>query len=219
MTTLSLVPPFSPTPIVSAWALGALVLATALLGACSSDGRELSEPRDWQTTTTRPPPPTSAPPNQLGETGMGLASPEFDPGGEVPIDLMCLGANRSPALTWTDVPSDAVELALALSNQTDPTDPLLLWLVAGIDPDSAGLTSGTLPAGAVEALNDYGQAGWGNPCIESAGEGSLDLQFRLYALPEPSGIGPGDPGNESWELVAALAFDSATLLMTGEGNP
>lgn len=185
----------------------------ALVAAgCADDGRELADPLSWQTTTTRPPPPTSAPPQEIGTDGLALSSPAFEPGADIPASATCADRNVFPALTWTDVPSTAVELAVSLSDQTNPEEPLLLWLMAGIVPDRTGLESGVLPTGAFETLNDYGNPGYGTPCLESFANGRRDLQFRVYVLDQPSGIGPGDPGNEAWSSIQAGAVDSASLL-------
>lgn len=191
--------------------LGLALLAA--LPACSSDGRELAEPSPNQTTTTRPPPPTSAPPSEPSESGLALSSPDFAPGGTAPADTTCLGRNVFPNLTWTEVPEGTVELAVTLSDQTDPKNPLLMWLMAGIDPTETGLQAGTAPPGAFETLNDYGNPGYGSPCLNELSSGTRDLQFRIYVLNEPSGLAPGDPGNDSWDELGARAVDTATLLM------
>jgi phosphatidylethanolamine-binding protein (PEBP) family uncharacterized protein len=85
--------------------------------------------------------------------------------------------------------------------------------MAGLDPQAGVLAQGDLPTGAFETLNDYGQPGWGNPCLESFQTGRRDLQFRLYVLDQPSEISPGAPGNEAWDELAARSIDSATVLM------
>lgn len=190
-----------------------LIAAAVVLGACSGDGRDLAEAQDWQTTTTRPPPPTSAPASEVSAGGVELSSPEFEPGAPAPLDVTCAGANRSPALDWTGVPADIGEMAVALIDQTDPENPLLLWLITGIEPGEDGLVAGQVPGTAVETLNDYGQPGWGNPCLESANNGLRDLQFRLYLLDTPAGIKASAPGNEAWDIVVASAIDSASVLM------
>ena len=197
----------------------AFVLAAT---ACAADGRDLAEPRDWQTTTTRPLPPTSAPPQLAGESGLELTSPDFGPGGELPLVARCDGENRFPTLEWSAIDADlgAVELAMTLSDQTDPEAPLLLWLMAGIDPSQTLLPSGTFPnEGAFETLNDYGQLGFGNPCLESFEAGQRDLQFRLYVMSTASGFEGGAPGNTSWDDISARAVDTATILARVNGVP
>lgn len=196
-----------------------LVVVAFATAACADDGRDLQDARAWQTTTTRPAPPTSAPPEEPGVTGAVLSSPEFAPGDIAPTDLTCAGANRSPALEWSGIPDDVDELAITLTDQTDPAEPLLLWLVAGIDPATPGMAAGVLTGDAVVTLNDYGQAGWGNPCLDTLAGGTRDLQFRLYLLAESSGLGAGSPGNEAWDQVAASAVDSASLLVRVDGQP
>lgn len=189
----------------------ALALATLAAG-CASDGRELAAPQPWQTTTTRPPPPTSAPLQETGADGLTLSSPVFEPGADIPASATCAGDNVFPDLAWTGVPDNAVELAVTLSDQTDPDEPLLLWLMAGIDPSNAGLTAGTMPVGAFETLNDYGNPGYGTPCLDTFASGERDLQFRLHVMTQPSGIAPGDPGNEAWTTIRAQSVDTASLL-------
>lgn len=196
--------------------LGIAILAA--LPACANDGRALAEPSAKQTTTTRPPPPTSAPASEPSATGLALSSPDFAPGGAAPTNTTCLGLNVFPSLTWTKVPEGAVELAVTLSDQTDPKNPLLMWLMAGIEPSETGLRAGKAPTGAFETLNDYGNPGYGSPCLNELAAGTRDLQFRIYVLNEPSGLAPGDPGNDSWDELGAKAVDTATLLMQVEAT-
>ncbi len=196
--------------------VGLVLIALAVAAsACASDGRELAQPQDWQTTTTRPPPPTSAPPQLEGETGLTLSSPDFEPGGDLPAVARCDGQNRFPSLEWTSIDPDlgAVELAITLADQTDPEGPLLLWLMAGIDPDVTELPSGTFPNdGAFETLNDYGQQGFGTPCLESFESGKRDLQFKIYVMDTASDLESGAPGNTSWDEISAKAVETATVL-------
>ncbi len=189
-----------------------------IAASCASDGKELAEARPWQTTTTRPLPPTSAPPQAEGTNGLLLSSPDFEPGALAPVSATCGGANKPPTLEWTGKADDTVEWAVSLSDQTDPENPLLVWLVVGLDPATSTLDATTLGQGA-ETLNDYGQLGYGNPCVETLGSGRRDLQFRLYSLMQNSGIDEGASGHDSWDQIAAMANDSATLLMQVDANP
>jgi phosphatidylethanolamine-binding protein (PEBP) family uncharacterized protein len=201
-------------PRVIAVLIGLMMLAAA----CANDGRDLSAPLDWQTTTTRPLPPTSALDQEVSDTGLSLTSPLFEPGADIPISATCAGDNVFPDLTWSGVQPTAVELAVTLSDQTDPENPLLLWLMAGIDPSNSGLQAGTMPIGAFETLNDYGNPGYGTPCLESYSDGVRDVQFRLHVLTRPSGVAPGAPGNEAWASIKAGSVDSASLLARVESQ-
>lgn len=195
-----------------------LLIVLLVVAGCANDGRALRDPEPWQTTTTRPLPPTSALPSEISESGLSLTSPDFGPGDAAPVDTTCNGANVFPNLQWTNLPPATAEIVVTLSNQTDPEEPLLLWLMAGISPVETGLTAGDPPAGAFQTLNDYGNLGYGSPCVESLAEGRLDLQFRIYILDQPSGLAGGDPGNSAWTSVTAQAVDSASILMRIEGG-
>ncbi len=195
--------------------LGILLLVAS---GCADDGKELAAAQPWQTTTTRPLPPTSAPDQAQGIDGMAFTSPDFSAGGEAPVSATCTGTNLHPGFEWANLPDGTAELGITLSDQTDPENPLLLWLMAGLNPAAGELLQGDLPGGAFETLNDYGQPGWGNPCLESFQNGRRDLQFRLYALDRPSEISPGAPGNTAWDELAARSVDSATFLMRITSN-
>ncbi len=200
------------TPVSPRLGLLLLTLAALLAAGCASDGRELAATQEWQTTTTRPPPPTSAPDQEVSESGLTLTSPDFQPGEEIPVSATCLGENIFPNLEWGQVDPRAVEIAVSLSDQTDPEVPVLMWLMAGIPPAETGLTAGTMPIGGFETTDDYGITGYGQPCLDTYADGQRDLQFQVYVLPQPSGLASGHPGNEAWDTVRAEAIDTATLL-------
>lgn len=196
----------------------ALVVAVALLvSACATDGRELRDAQPWQTTTTRPIPATAPPPFETGRSGFTVFSPDFASGGQLPASATCAGGAVFPALGWTGVPDEAIELVVTLSDQTDPLNPVLLWLLAGVEPDLTGLDAGLIPVGAFETLNGFDNPGFGSPCLETMAEGPRDLQYRVYVLTQPSGILPGGSGNNAWAAVRNGAIDSASVLARIDG--
>ena len=206
-------------PPAKYFALLAAVFAIVLVcSGCAGDGRELRETQAWQTTTTRPSPPTSAPDQEAAPSGLELSSPAFSPGGQLPDSATCAGGNIFPELEWSAVPPLGIELVLTLSDQTDPAQPVLLWQLAGIEPDLGRLEAGKVPIGAFETLNDFGNPGFGLPCLETMAEGTRELQFRLYVLTSPSGIAPGGDGSQAWQRVRAGALESSSILARIE-NP
>ena len=202
------------------WLPAHLLILALVAAGCATDGRVLAEPGPDQTTTTRPPPPTSAPPSEEGVDGLALSIPNFEPGAAPPASITCSGGNTWPELRWENIPATANELAVTLTNQTNPEEPLLLWLVAGISPTESGIDAGRLPAGSFVTLNDYGNLGWGDPCLDPLTDSPTDYQFRLHVLEFPSGLEEGGPGNEAWDTLNAAAVDSASVLMrTGAPAP
>ncbi len=190
-------------------------------GACASDGRELRDPptdeelQERQTTTTRPTPPVD---QEKGDGGFSLSSPDFTPGGAAPLSVRCDNGDNSkllPTLVWDNVPEGTQELAVSLYNFKDIEEPQLMWLTAGIPPEPGELTNGRHSSGnAIETLNDWGNLGYGDPCIESLANGEeVDFQFKIYALSEKTSFSGGAPGNTSIDEVRRIANDSASVLM------
>ena len=147
------------------------------------------------------------------ESGLTISSPDFEPGDPAPKDLTCDGKSVFPTLEWEGpLPANGKELALTLTDQTNPNEPLLLWLVAGLSPSTTQVNAGLVPDDAVETLNDYGKSGFGDPCIEADSAGK-DLQFRLHVLSAESGIKADAPGNEAYDQVTSLSIDSTAILV------
>lgn len=183
-----------------------LGVATLVVGCSHTDGRELAEPDPDLTATS---PPTTLPPTTLAPF-LSLKSPSFDVNGTLPPRFTCDGADVSPPLTIAGVPEDAESLVIAL---TDPdAGDFVHWAVTDVRPDTTTLASGTLPAGAVEYANDFGDAAYGGPC-PPAGERHTYV-FTVYALPASAAqfAGPeATNGAGVLEAAARLASTSAAL--------
>ena len=116
---------------------------------------------------------------------MHLTSPDFVASGEIPAAHTCQGADRAPALAWTDVPAAGKSLVLIVDDPDapDPAAPRTTWVhwVAYNLPASArGMAAGgTMPAGALDGLNDWKGTGWRGPCPPI---GRHRYFFKLYAL-------------------------------------
>jgi len=119
--------------------------------------------------------------------GMTLTSAAFAPGGAIPAGFTCDGADRSPPLAWTGVPSGTRSLALIVDDPDapDPAAPQTVWVhwvLYDIPPTVAGLEeagSTRPPPGARNGRNDWGNVGWGGPCPPV---GRHRYFFKLFAL-------------------------------------
>ncbi len=102
-----------------------------------------------------------------------LTSTAFEHQGDIPSKFTCEGADASPPLTWTDVPSNARSLALIVDDPDapDPAAPRMTyvhWVVYNIPVSATGVAedakSAGLPDGAREGTNDWRRIGYGGPC-------------------------------------------------------
>jgi Raf kinase inhibitor-like YbhB/YbcL family protein len=143
-----------------------------------------------------------------------LTSPDLKEGGAIKTEQVfngagCTGANVSPELSWSGVPTGAKSFALTMY---DPDVTGRWWhraktlALAAYDPDastrsgwlhwvivniSANVTSlpkdagnvraGLAPAGSIQTRTSLGSLGWGGPC-PSPGDKPHHYVFTLFAL-------------------------------------
>jgi len=148
----------------------------------------------------------------LGPTPtFGLSSPDFADDGMMP--RRCAGAgvgdNISPALEWTGVPAEAVELALVIQDQDAPLPRPITHLVAfGIDPAAGRVPHGAFAARASEFRFGRGSFGWigyhGPRPV--AGHGPHRYVFQMFALGKPLSF------EEPPELAALASAMAGSLL-------
>ena len=204
-------------------ALVAVLAGSAVACVDHDEGRTLRPPTVDQTTTTTvaatgeaagageaagsagaagTTPPTTEP--------LRLSSSAVGEGAELPVRHTCRGDDVSPPLQWTGVPDGTVELAIVVRDVD--AEGFVHWTVAGLPPDLGKLDEGAVPAGAVQAANDFGRPGWAGPCPPS---GAHHYELVLYALGQASGVVEGEPGATAAARVeAAAALASAVLSAT-----
>jgi Raf kinase inhibitor-like YbhB/YbcL family protein len=136
------------------------VLRTLALGllltsvACGSGGGGSVE-KSSSTTSSTTPAQTPA--------GIELTSSAFAPGGNIPGQFTCDGANQSPPLTWRGVTPEVGSIAVRLQD-IDTPQKFVHWIVYDINPSTTSLAAGQVPAGAKQAMNSFGKIGYGGPC-------------------------------------------------------
>jgi Raf kinase inhibitor-like YbhB/YbcL family protein len=128
-------------------------------------------------------------------SALQLTSPAFKPLGRIPKQYTGEGADVSPALEWTSVPSGVKSFALIVH---DPDAPLLLptgygfvhWVLYNIPGSATGLAEGEKSYSS--GSNGFGKSGYGGP-MPPEGHGTHHYYFWLLALNSetklPSGLG------------------------------
>lgn len=202
--------------------LAGVLVAAALAGCDTDDGRQLADPVPgatapvMQSATTATTAGINPPVGSADAGSLLLGSVAFAEGDPIPARFSCDGGNVSPPLAWTGVPAGTVELAITVVDVTLDV-PFVHWAVAGLSPSLTGLDEGALPEGAVQARNDSSEFGWFGPC-PPAGE-SHDYVFSLFALSAPSGVASGTGGPEAVDQIATTPGLVATLSGTYTGPP
>jgi Raf kinase inhibitor-like YbhB/YbcL family protein len=172
-----------------------LAAASLLLAAVACNG---DEPSDL----------VSPIPADLNE--FDISSPAFVDGAPIPPVFTCDGADVSPPLEWSGVPDGTVELMLTLLDPDTPSGVFTHWTVFLIDPASSGSPQGSVPEGALQGTNDFGDAAYGGPCPPRGP--AHTYVFTLVALAEPSELTEGAPPSA---VDATLEGAVATTTLTG----
>jgi Raf kinase inhibitor-like YbhB/YbcL family protein len=121
-----------------------------------------------------------------GDNQMKIESSAFAEGGEIPVRYTGEGADISPPLSWSGVPSGAKSLVLIVDDPDapDPAAPQKVWIhwvLYNIPTSATGIPEGVkkLPAGTGEGLNDWQRTGYGGPMPPI---GRHRYFHKLYAL-------------------------------------
>ncbi len=165
-----------------------------LLGACSRDGREMQEPSANQQESIAV---TTTAGAEITPVGGFALTPPWAEGAQLDVRFTC-AAGISPSLTFQNVASDIVTLALSIVDET--TNNSVQWIVANIQPTQTAVAEGQVPIGSIESTNALGTIGFSAPC-PPAGE-THTYRLTGYGL--------------SQQLELENGVDSATLIQAIE---
>jgi Raf kinase inhibitor-like YbhB/YbcL family protein len=137
-----------------------------------------------------------------------LHSNAFHDGEPIPVDHTDDGANRSPALGWSEPPPGTREFVLIVDDPDAPTPkPWVHWVLYGIPADCRGLPEGVpavgeplKPRGSRQGKNSFGKLGYGGPA-PPRGHGVHHYHFRLYAIDAPLNY---PVGREKEQVLAGI---------------
>ena len=113
-----------------------------------------------------------------GGAKMKITSSAFQEGANIPSKFSCDGANTSPPLQISDVPSEAKSLILIVDDPDAPSGLFTHWAVWNISPQTSTIAEGSTAKG-VQGTNDFGKSGYGGPCPPS---GTHRYYFKIFAL-------------------------------------
>lgn len=108
-----------------------------------------------------------------------ITSPAFEHKGVIPSDYTCDGEDVNPPLFFSNVPEETQSFALIVEDPDAPGKTWVHWIVFNINPHTTHINEDSVPEGAIEAVTDFGQTGYGGPCPPS---GPHRYSFKLFAL-------------------------------------
>src|SRR5437870_10066877 len=136
--------------------------------------------------------------NMNAASSISITSPAFQASGDIPAKFTCNGANVSPELQISGVPSEAKSLVLIVDDPDAPRGLFTHWIAWNIDPKTTQVAENSAPAGAIQGTNDFGKTKYGGPCPPS---GTHRYFFKIFALDTKLDL---KPSARRTELDAAM---------------
>ena len=179
-----------------------------LFSACSRDGRDMQEPSADQRESIAV---TTTAGAEIAPVGSFALAPQWAEGAQLDARFTC-ASGISPSLTFQNVASDVVTLALSIVDET--ANNAVQWIVANIQPSETVLAEGSVPTGAIEATNSLGSIGYGAPC-PPAGE-THTYRLTGYGLSQQLELENGVDGATLIQAIelAALDTQSSSFIVT-----
>jgi Raf kinase inhibitor-like YbhB/YbcL family protein len=148
---------------------------------------------------------------------MRLTSTAFAEGSAIPKMCTADGRDRSPPLTWDEVPDGTKAFALVCDDPDAPRGTWVHWVLYDLPADCRALPEGVpttadLAGGGRQGKNDFGRLGYGGP---SPPRGKPHRYFfRLYALDAPVGLAAGASRQDLDRAVQGHVLAEAALMGT-----
>lgn len=220
-------------------AIALLTVGAVLLGAAcdTGDGKQLQpyDPADYPAPATASSVPSSdalidggaqfdengqippraslvpADPAAPVAEGFTLSAP-WASGAAIDTRHSCDGDDVAPALSWGGVPPGTVEIAIAMVDDSAVSDgqPFVHWVIGGLDPAEIAVVEGDVPVGALQALNFFGDVGYGGPCPPPGDDAHL-YRLTAYALNQRLEVADGTVAIEFLDAIATSSIGSTDL--------
>lgn len=138
----------------------------------------------------------------------------FDDNNRIPSKYTCDGKGVNPPLEFIDVPKNTRSLVLIVDDPDSPSGIFTHWILY-IPSIVKGIKENSIPSGAKEGMNDFGNVGYGGPCPHS---GTHKYAFKLYALDSELDLPKGSKKNEIEKAIKEHIIDKAVLIGTYSRN-
>jgi Raf kinase inhibitor-like YbhB/YbcL family protein len=147
------------------------------------------------------------------EMTLRISSPAFEDGGLIPVRYTCNGEDVSPSIEIAGVPEGTKSLVLIFDDPDAAREPHGTgrtwdhWILFNIPPDTTNIPEGSIPPGALEGPNDFGNLGYGGPCPPTFRH-KYDL--KLYAIDTVLDLKKGASKRQVESAMPGHILDSAT---------
>lgn len=138
---------------------------------------------------------------------MKIYSSNFNNGERIPDCYTCQGDDYNPPLFIEDLPDNTKTIALVVDDPDSAGKPWIHWLIWNIPASNPIINEASVPAEAVQGVNDFGKIGYGGPCPS---QGLHHYRFTAYALDVELSLTTGAMLKELEEAMFNHIIDKAT---------
>src|SRR5271157_5909312 len=145
-----------------------------------------------------------------------LASSAIARGAAIASDYSCTGADRSPALAWSNAPQSTKTFALVVGDPDAPGGTFIHWVAYNIPARATSLPAGVprtaeIAGGGTNGINSFAHIGYNGPCPPP---GKMHhYRFHLFAL--DSTLTPGEQADADAVQSAMNGHVVATAELAG----
>jgi Raf kinase inhibitor-like YbhB/YbcL family protein len=138
-----------------------------------------------------------------------FTSQAFPNNGMIPSEYTYDGADGNPHLTIRNVPDKSRSLALIVDDPDAPRGTWVHWVVWNMGADTKEIPATSVPRGALQGTNDFGNQSYGGPCPPS---GTHRYIFKLYALNISLALKPGATKAQLEEAMKGHILEKTELI-------
>lgn len=143
-----------------------------------------------------------------------LSSSAFGDGGMIPVKNTCDGANTSPSLRWTEVPSNTESIALLMEDPDAPGGNFVHWIIYNLPPGMKEIPENApkepiLDNDAQQGTNSFVKIGYSGPCPP---RGTHRYYYRIYALDQSLSLESGATEREFRDAIKGHILADGELM-------
>jgi hypothetical protein len=142
-------------------------------------------------------------------SALKISSPVFENNGNIPAKYTCTGKDVNPPFLIENVPAKTKSLALIVDDPDAPRGTWVHWVLWNISPGTGEIREASVPAGAMQGLNDFRVHEYRGPCPPS---GTHRYFFKVYALDTVLNLSPNSTKADTEKAIQEHIIGQAQII-------
>lgn len=138
-----------------------------------------------------------------------ISSPAFGNNAYIPSRHSCEGTDSNPPLLIEHVPAKTKSLALIVDDYDAPGGIWVHWVVWNIPSETKEIKESSVPAGAIQGLNDFRKNRYNGPCPPP---GTHRYFFKIYAIDTVLRLTPNSTKTDLEKAIKGHIIEQAEII-------